>query len=196
IVDRDTTGEGAALLIACDYDLESLDLGESIAVDGACLTVAEIAGEGFQIEASPETLSRTTLGEREVGDGVHLERALAAGDRLGGHIVQGHVDGVGRLLERSREENAWLLDFEAPAELAPYLIEKGSIALDGVSLTLNAVDGRRFGVAIIPHTARHTNLADYRTGRRVNLEADIIGKYVEKMVGPYIGAAARDDHDS
>lgn len=191
-IERD--GETRVLCVQTRFQTQDLKLGESIAVDGICLTVTEIGAEHFFVEASPETLSRTTLGERVEGDRVHLERALRMGDRLGGHLVQGHVDGVGELLSRERDENAWLLEFDAPPEVAPFLIEKGSIALDGVSLTVNSVSKRetsagsaraRFGVAIIPHTIDKTNLGNYQPGRRVNLEADMIGKYVQQFTAPH-----------
>ncbi len=178
------TGTNWKVTIQTGFDLTSVELGESIAVDGACLTVTDIGADSFCVEASPETLARTTLGERKVGDKAHLERALRVGDRLGGHMMLGHVDGVGRLVGRKRDKNAWLLEFEAPDNVARYLIEKGSVAIDGVSLTVNTVSAKRFGVAIIPHTSDKTNLADYAVGRRVNLEADVIGKYVEKFVSP------------
>jgi len=178
--------QNCTIVLRTAFDTADLELGESIAVDGACLTVTKIGSDHFFVEVSPETLSRTTLGERRTGDRVHLERALRVGDRLGGHMMQGHVDGVGELVGRRRDKNAWLLDFEAPESIARYLIEKGSIAIDGVSLTVNSVTNTRFGVAIIPHTTDKTNLGEYRVGRRVNLEADMIGKYVEKLT-----AAAR-----
>ncbi|MFP4598997.1 MAG: riboflavin synthase [Persicimonas sp.] len=167
------------------FDLDDVELGESIAVDGACLTVTEIGAGTFGVEASPETLARTTLGERKVGDSVHLERALRVGDRLGGHMVLGHVDAVGELVAKQRAKNAWVLEFDAPDAVARYLIGKGSVTIDGVSLTVNSVDGARFSVAIIPHTAQHTHLTEHGPGHRVNLEADVIGKYVEKFVAPH-----------
>ncbi|QDG53767.1 riboflavin synthase [Persicimonas caeni] len=178
------TGENWTLTVRTAFDMASVEMGESIAVNGACLTVTQMGDDTFSVEASPETLRRTTLGDRKVGDKVHLERALRMGDRLGGHMVLGHVDGVGKLVAKRREKNAWLLDFDAPEQVARYLIEKGSVAIDGVSLTVNTVDANRFGVAIIPHTSEHTNLTDYAVGRRVNLESDVIGKYVEKFVSP------------
>lgn len=185
------------IVLRTAFDTAALELGESIAVDGACLTVTEIGHDHFFVEASPETLDRTTLGERRAGDRVHLERALRVGDRLGGHMMQGHVDGVGELMGRRRDQNAWMLDFEAPESIARYLIEKGSIAIDGVSLTVNFVTNTRFGVAIIPHTTDKTNLGGYRVGRRVNLEADMIGKYVEKLAaGARDGASRTPDKKS
>jgi riboflavin synthase len=184
-------GDNWKVAIETAFDLDTVELGESIAVDGACLTVTEIGADTFGVEASPETLRRTTLGERKVGEPVHLERALRVGDRLGGHMVLGHVDAVGKLVAKKRDNNAWLLDFEAPEQVARYLIEKGSITIDGVSLTVNVVEKNRFGVAIIPHTAEHTNLTDHPVGHRVNLESDVIGKYVEKFVNPDQGGVSR-----
>ena len=193
----DSTAPGAnggrTVAIRTSWNAAELALGESIAIDGACLTVTRLEGGAFFFDASPETLERTTLGERQIGDRVHLERALRVGDRLGGHFVLGHVDGVGRLVERTRVENAWLLTFEAPESVAPYLIEKGSVAVDGVSLTVNEVNEDRFGVAIIPFTAEKTNLGAYEPGRRVNLEADMVGKYVRKFVVPAMGPGGNSD---
>lgn len=177
-------GENWELTIATTFDLSTIELGESIAVDGACLTVTRLTSDGFCVDASPETLRKTTLGDRRIGDRVHLERALRVGDRLGGHLVLGHVDGVGVIRKRSKEKNAWLFEVEAPPEVAPYLIDKGSVCVDGVSLTVNSVDGSRFGLAIIPFTSDKTKITDYTVGQRVNLEADVLGKYVRKFVEP------------
>ena len=158
----------------------ALGLGESIAHDGVCLTVTATHGDSYEVLAGAETLAKTTLGERRVGDRVHLERALALGARLGGHLVAGHVDGVGELVSRvDRGANL------PPAPLLRYVIVKGSIAIDGVSLTVNAVDETSFAVAIIPHTVGATHLGQRRPGARVNLEVDLIGKYVERLVAPY-----------
>lgn len=170
-----------SLSVGTSYDVETLKLGESIAIDGACLTVTSIGRGSFSVDASPETLKRTTLGDRKVGDAVHLERALRVGDRLGGHLVLGHVDAVGVVRKRTRDKNAWMYTVEAPDEVAQYLIDKGSITVDGVSLTVNEVSGNQFGLAIIPHTAQETRLAEYTVGQRVNLEADVLGKYVKKL---------------
>ncbi|MFU8805177.1 MAG: riboflavin synthase [Bradymonadaceae bacterium] len=178
----DRSGENWRVKIDTAFDTSTIELGESIAVDGACLTVTHIGASTFSVEASPETLRKTTLGARKIGHPVHLERALRVGDRLGGHLVLGHVDGVGTVQKRSREKNAWLLEVEAPESVAPYLVDKGSVTVDGVSLTVNWVKGPLFGLAIIPHTTEKTCLGDYMAGRRVNLEADVLGKYVRKFI--------------
>lgn len=186
------SGSKWEVTVETSFDIEDIELGESIAIDGACLTVTRTGPDTFSVDASPETLRRTTLGERSEGDPVHLERALRVGDRMGGHMVLGHVDGVGELVGRTQEKNAWLLDFRAPEKVAQFLIEKGSITIDGVSLTVNTIDGGRFGVAIIPHTSEKTNLADYDVGRKVNLEADVIGKYVKRFIDPREGGITRE----
>jgi riboflavin synthase len=186
------SGSNWELTVETSFDIDDIELGESIAIDGACLTVTRTSSGAFSVDASPETLRRTNLGERDEGDAVHLERALRVGDRLGGHMVLGHVDAVGELVSRKREKNAWLLDFHAPNAVAQYLIEKGSVAIDGVSLTVNTIDGMRFGVAIIPHTSEKTNLVDYDVGRRVNLEADVLGKYVKRFISPQEGGITRE----
>lgn len=170
-----------------EAELGPLALGESISVSGACLTVDRIAPGGFEADLSAETLARTTLGALAVGSRVHLERATPAGGRLGGHIVAGHVDGVGRVLSRSPSGEATALVVEAPAELAPFLAAKGSIAVDGVSLTLNAVRGApgqaaAFEVMIVPHTIGRTLLGDLRPGSAVNIEVDLLARYVARWL--------------
>jgi riboflavin synthase len=176
--------EGLRLAVAPPFPVAELNLGESVAVSGACLTVVAKTARTFQVDVSPETLARSTLSAKKVGDRVHLERALRLGDRLGGHLVTGHVDGLGVLTERRPGPGHLELTFELPGPLAPLVIEKGSIAVDGVSLTVNAVQGRLFTVNIIPYTAKDTTLAELKIGDRVNLETDIIGKYVAKLLGP------------
>ncbi len=166
-----------------------LVLGESVAVNGACLTVTQIepaAGAGrFTVLAGGETLRRTTLGDLRPQSKVNLERALKLGDRLGGHLVAGHVDAVGQVTSR-RDRGANLeIDFRMPVELLRYVIEKGSIAIDGISLTVNRVGDSGFSVALIPHTVANTTLANKPVGSRVNLEVDMVGKYVEKLVAGY-----------
>lgn len=166
-------------------EVGGLAQGESIAVDGCCLTVIERSEEGFGVEISPETLERTTLGALREGDAVNLERALAVGDRLGGHLVLGHVDGVGRIEERSPLGDFVELCFSTPSSLDRWLVEKGSVAVDGVSLTVNRLEKGRFSVMLIPETLAATTLGKKEVGEGVNLEGDVIGKYVERLVAPY-----------
>ncbi len=171
--------------IDAPYPAEDLVLGASIAHDGVCLTLVEIEAEGegarYAVEVSPETLARTTLGAKAEGEAVNLERALKVGDELGGHIVQGHVDGVGVVAVR-RDEDGWMhLTIEAPDSLSRFIAEKGSIAVDGVSLTVNAVDGARFELMIIPHTADVTTLSRLREGAHVNLEVDVMARYAARL---------------
>jgi len=157
-------------------------VGDSVAVDGCCLTVVAREGERMVFEAIPETLRRTTLGERSPGDRVNLELPVRPVDRLGGHFVQGHVDAVTELLDRSRMGDDVLLTFALPPVLAGFIVEKGSVALDGVSMTLAGVDSDRFSVAVIPHTLAVTTLGLCEPGSRVNVEGDILAKYVASLV--------------
>lgn len=164
--------------------VEELALGESICHDGACLTVTERGGGMYTVLAGAETLARTTLGAARVGTKLNLERALRLGDRLGGHWVTGHIDGTGELMTRRDMGANLVLVVRTPAPLLRYIVEKGSIAVAGVSLTVNAVDAESFSVAIIPHTWDHTSLGDLTVGGKVNLEVDILAKHVEKLVRP------------
>jgi riboflavin synthase len=161
-------------------------IGDSVAVDGCCLTVTAVDGPRLQFDAVPETLRRTTLGGFAPGSTVNLEPALRAGDRLGGHVVQGHVDGVGELVSAEPEGDAVNLTFAAPEPVLRYVIEKGSITVNGVSLTVNRVedfpDGCEFSVNLIPHTLQHTTLGELSMGSRINLEIDLIARYVERML--------------
>jgi riboflavin synthase len=159
-----------------------VSLGDSVAINGACLTVVEHDKESLSFQAGPETLQRTNLGELSVGDRVNLERALRLSDRLGGHLVQGHVDGVGRIADRRRDGEWEVVWFHCPAELAAQMVPKGSVAVDGVSLTLMDVAADRFSVALIPHTLQNTTLGLKRPGATVNLETDILAKYVWKCL--------------
>ena len=177
---------GELLRIGARVVLEGTRLGDSIAVDGTCLTVTALGEDAFEVGLSPETLRRTSLGELRVGDGVNLERAVAAGGRMGGHYVQGHVDGTGRILERRADGSSLRLAFSVPEGLVRYVVVKGSIAVDGVSLTVNRVDEVGFDVALIPHTVAETTLGERRPGGRVNLEVDLIGKYVEKLLAGHL----------
>ncbi len=184
LIDRQQAGDNLRLTIATSYDTSDLQIGESIAIDGACMTVDHLGNDHFQIDASPETLELTTLGDLSVGDPVHLERALRLSDRLGGHVVTGHIDGIGEVRETRELDDAWRLTIDAPERVALFLITKGSIAIDGVSMTVNHVDGQRFQLMVIPHTSQKTKLTDYQVGQKVNLEADLLGKYVHKFVSP------------
>jgi riboflavin synthase len=181
---RSPRGPGARLRVRGRFDDEPLAVGESIAVDGVCLSVDAVLSEGFEADASAETLTRTTLGELEPASVVHLERALRAGDRMGGHIVTGHVDGVGELVARRAVGEAVWMSFRVPADLARFVAEKGSIAVDGVSLTVNAVSDDRFEVTIIPITLERTKLDMLTPARRVNLEVDLVARYVARLISP------------
>ncbi len=172
---------GARFEIACTF--APLELGESIATDGVCLTVTQILSGGFRCDASAETLARTTLGDTRVGQPVHLERALRVGDRLGGHLVSGHVDGVGRLVSMTPLGEALKVEFEVPARLAAFLAPKGSITVDGVSLTVNGAAGDRFDVVLVQYTRAGTHLDRGPSGRAVNLEVDVLAKYVARLSG-------------
>jgi riboflavin synthase len=172
---------GARMRIEAPF--EGLVLGESIAIDGTCLTVVHVFPDGFEVEATAETLARTTLGDRKPGDGLNLERALAAGARLGGHIVLGHVDGLGEVVSRTElGDDAVRVVFRAPRTLAPYVAAKGSIAVDGVSLTVNEVANGTFDVVLIPWTRRHTTLESRGVGDAVNLEVDVLARYVQRAL--------------
>jgi riboflavin synthase len=174
---------GMRLRIACPgLAGEDLQLGESIAVSGVCLTVTGFDGGGFGADVSGETLRLTTLGGRGAGSAVNLERALRAGDRLGGHLVSGHVDGVGTLRAIDDDGLSQRYAFDVPAALRRYLAVKGSIAVDGVSLTVNAVDATGFAVNLVPHTLVHTTLGTLRAGDAVNLEVDQVARYVERLL--------------
>jgi riboflavin synthase len=170
------------LEIETAFPAEGIAIGASIACNGCCLSVVERGPGWFAVEVSAETLSRTTLGSWRVGTPVNLERPLKLGDELGGHLVQGHVDGVGALVGRQPDGGSVRLSFEAPRELARYIAPKGSVAVDGVSLTVNEVDGARFGVNIIPITQEMTNLGGLAEGARVNLEIDLLARYVARLM--------------
>jgi len=174
--------DGTRLSISAVTSREGLALGDSICVDGACLTVIELDPDGFWIGLSPETLQRTNLGDRNVGDQVNLERSLLVGGRLGGHYVQGHVDGVGQVIETRPDGDSLRVWFTASEELMPYIVTKGYICLDGVSLTITEkVDGR-FGVALVAYTQSKITLPNKPVGSTVNIEVDVFAKYVESLL--------------
>lgn len=183
LVAKESQGGDARLRIATGkLDLTEVKLGESMAVSGVCLTAAALPGDGFWADVSAETLSRTVLGDLALGGTVNLERALTPTARLGGHLVNGHVDGVGTLIERRAEGRSVRFTIQAPAHLARYIAEKGSICVDGVSLTVNRVDGAVFELNIVPHTLQETTFAGFQAGRRVNLEVDLIARYLERLL--------------
>ena len=163
-------------------DLSDVALGDSIAVNGVCLTAVELPGDGFRADVSGETLANTTLGDLKRGAPVNLEKALTPIPRMGGHLVSGHVDGVGEVLSLREEARSWQFRIRAPDSLARYIARKGSICVDGVSLTVNAVEGAVFDLNIVPHTLQETTIRHYRAGTRVNLEVDLIARYLERLV--------------
>ena len=176
-------GEFQRLEIAASTVLSDLAIGDSVNIDGVCQTVVAIDDDGVAVETVAETLGRTTLGQLQVGREVNLERALRANGRLGGHMVLGHVDGVGRIRQLIDKDHEWRAEIETPLELSRYIAAKGSIAIDGVSLTVAGVEAGVFTVAIIPHTFDNTTLSHRHAGDSVNLEVDVIARYVERMLG-------------
>ena len=175
--------ESSKLIIKARKVLEKTLIGDSIATNGVCLTVTNIKGNSFEADVMEETLRRSNLGKLKVGDKVNLERALTLEKRLGGHIVSGHIDGCGEIFSLIREKNAVWVTVKADRKILKYIIEKGSIAIDGISLTVAYVDEEVFKVSIIPHTGEETTLLKKKVGDKVNLECDMVGKYVEKLLG-------------
>jgi riboflavin synthase len=184
---------GPEVRIRAKSVLEGVQLGDSIAVEGVCLTVTAYDAGGFAVQVSPETFSRTTLGRLRVGGGVNLERALAVGARMGGHFVQGHVDGVGQVVSVEDQGEFQFWRFRAPEEVAPYVIPKGSVAIDGISLTIVNPSADQFGVAIIPATLEKTTLGRKRSGDPVNMEADMIGKHVHHYMEHVAGGTMTEE---
>lgn len=178
----ETSNDSARLTIgAGGLDLDDVQLGDSIAVSGPCLTVVEFDANTFKVDVSSETLAHTSLGSKRQGTRVNLEKALRLSDRLGGHLVSGHVDGLGTITERTALEDYVRFAIEAPGDIAKYIAHKGSVAVDGVSLTVNAVSGDVFELMIIPHTLRETTLGDLKRGDSVNLEVDLLARYLERL---------------
>jgi riboflavin synthase len=172
----------ATMTVTAAKIIEGMQLGDSVSVNGVCLTVRQLTEREFQVEISSETLKRSNLGEIQIGNEVNLERALTPGSRLGGHFVQGHVDGTGQVLSIESREGFGVWKFSFPEELRPYIVEKGSISVNGVSLTVAEIAERSFEVALIPHTLEQTNFHNLVVGRTVNLEVDILAKYVESLL--------------
>lgn len=193
-VRRIVRGDITDIVIETSYELATIALGASIACSGACLSVVALEEEAFRVQASAETLARTTIGQWREGTRVNLERALKLGDELGGHLVSGHVDGVARILARRPEAESVRFLFEAPAELMPFIAPKGSLALDGVSLTVNEVgEENRFGVNIIPLTLAATDFGMAEVGQSMNLEIDMIARYLARLVGSAAEPRLRDN---
>lgn len=161
---------------------EQVEMGESISINGACMTVVAFDQTTFSVDVSKESLTMTTLGKLKVGSPVNLERAVRLSDRLGGHLVSGHVDGVGHVVERLQEGRSWKFTLRVPADLSRYIAHKGSVTVDGVSLTVNAVDGDQFTLQIIPHTLEETIFSEYQAGSEVNIEVDLIARYLERLM--------------
>ncbi|MBV8496892.1 MAG: riboflavin synthase [Gammaproteobacteria bacterium] len=192
VLERESRGGDLRLVIAPEQlDLAAVRRGDSLCVQGCCLTATEVKRRSFAVDLSRETLATTTLGELAVGARVNLEPSLRAGDALGGHLVSGHIDGVGVVTAVRSDARSRRLTISAPAALARYLAPKGSIAVDGVSLTINTVAGRRFGVNIIPHTLAHTTFGVLAVGARVNVEVDQLARYVATLVAPLVRRRGR-----
>jgi riboflavin synthase len=179
---RDSGGDWRICIRSNDLDFSDVATGDSIAVSGVCLTALNITKQGFEADVSRETLACTTLEGWQRGDQVNLEKALMAQGRLGGHIVSGHVDGIGELVSRTPDARSERLVFRVPRDIARYIAHKGSVCIDGVSLTVNEVGHDTFGVNIIPHTAERTTLHGYRPGRKVNIEVDVVARYLERLL--------------
>lgn len=192
ILELQGTDGGMTFRFECGGLLPELEIGSSIAVDGVCLTVIRKGNSWIEVDATPETLRRSNLGEKQLGDSLNLEPPVRVSDVLGGHMVQGHVDATGRVLKIAEEGNSWVFRVEAPDEVLGYCVFKGSITLNGISLTVSGLGPGWFEVTIIPHTMDVTNMSELRPGDRVNLEADIISKYVEHHVRRSLGAGASD----
>ena len=190
---RSTGRGGKRFAVEADNKLDGTDIGESIAVNGACLTVVEIDAKRFEVDVSPETLEKTTLGNARTGERVNIERAMRLSDRLDGHLVSGHIDGVGTITGKKITGNAVIITFGIPVSISRYVIKKGSVAVDGVSLTVNNCDEGWFDVSIIPHTARLTTMGIKGEGGFVNIETDMIGRYVERFVGLQSGDYKKKD---
>jgi riboflavin synthase len=185
------SGQGSRMSMTSDFGLVGTRIGDSIAVNGACLTVVILEGRRFSVDVAPETMQRTVLGNVKIGQRVNLERALRLSDRLDGHLVAGHVDGIGTIHARKTLANATVISISVSQSLSRYMIEKGSVAVDGTSLTINRCDNASFDVSIIPHTAEWTTIGFKKVGDAVNIETDMIGKYVER----FLSRGSADPHN-
>ena len=183
-----SAGQGKRVTIEADFSLDQTKMGDSICVSGACLTAVKIEGRRFEVDVSPETLQTTTFNKAQVGDRVNLERAMRFSDRIDGHLVTGHIDGTGTVKQRETLGNAIIITFDAAEPLTRYMIAKGSVAVDGISLTINSCDANSFSVSVIPHTAKLTTVGFKNRGDRVNIETDMIGKYVERFLTGGMGS--------
>jgi len=175
-------GQGQRLAVEADFDLHQTKIGDSLCVSGACLTAVKIDGRHFEVDISPETLQMTTFNQAKVGQRVNIERALRLSDRIDGHLVSGHIDGVGKIRQRETLGNAIIVTIEVPESLTGYMINKGSVAVDGISLTINTCAAGSFSISIIPHTAKLTTIGFKNKGDPVNIETDMLGKYVERFM--------------
>lgn len=190
IADLEQRGGDVRLTIRTgSLSLANVQLGDSIACNGACLTAVELTGEGFIADVSVESLNLTTIGNWKNGSRINLEKAMQASDRFGGHIVSGHVDGIGEVVSLHEDARSWRFRIRAPRELAKYIAHKGSITVDGTSLTINKVDGSEFELNIVPHTMTHTVMGDYAVGTKLNLEVDLVARYLERLL---LGDSAAD----
>jgi len=176
------SGQGKRLTVEADFSLDQTKIGDSISLSGACLTAVKIDGKRFEIDVSPETLQITTFGQAKVGERLNIERALRLSDRIDGHLVSGHIDGVGTVKKRESLSNAIIVTIGVDESLTQYMIAKGSVAMDGISLTINARESDNFSVSVIPYTAKLTTIGFKNKGDRVNIETDMIGKYVERFI--------------
>ena len=187
-----SAGQGKRLAIEADFDLDQTKIGDSLCVSGACLTAVKIDGRHFEVDVSPETLQMTTFGQARVGQRVNIERALRLSDRIDGHLVSGHIDGIGKIRHRETRGNAIIVTIDVAASLAKYMISKGSVAVDGISLTINTCEPDRFSVSIIPLTAKWTTIGFKKSGDSVNIETDMLGKYVERFLNPKPGPPKKE----
>lgn len=189
---EERAGDARLTIRTGNLSLTDVQLGDSIACNGACLTVIELTSQGFVADVSVETLNLTTIGNWQTGSRINLEKAMRATDRLGGHIVSGHIDGIGEVVALEEDARSWRFRIRVPREIAKYIAHKGSITLDGTSLTVNIVDGAEFELNIIPHTMTHTVMGDYKIGSKVNLEVDLVARYLERLL---LGDKAADGND-